>query len=71
MPSPLGVSGRRVSPTFLDRLVFGPFPFEALGLGWLANGAGLGPKVPTMPPFPAREGDHPRLEKRVSLTIIL
>ena len=27
--------------------MFGPFPFEALRLGWLAKGAGPGPKVPT------------------------
>ena len=33
---------------FLGQLVFGPFPFEALGLGRLAKGAGPGPKVPTI-----------------------
>ena len=55
-PNPLGVPGIRVGRAFLGQLVLGPFPFEALGLGWLARGAGPGPKVPTMPPFSCRGG---------------
>ena len=50
-PNPLGVPGRRVDQAFLGQLVLGSFPFEALGSGRLARGAGPGPKVPTMPPF--------------------
>ena len=46
--NPLGVPEWKVGPTFLGRLVSGPFPFEALGSGRLAKGAGLGPKVPTL-----------------------
>ena len=42
-PNPLGVPGQRVGRAFLGRLVSGPFPFGALGLGRLARGAGLGP----------------------------
>ena len=30
-PYPLGVSGQRVGPTFLGRLVVGLFSFEVLG----------------------------------------
>ena len=41
---------------FLGRLVSGPFPFEALGSGRLARGAGPGPKVPTMPTISCRRG---------------
>ena len=44
------VPGRRVDRAFLGRLASGPFSFGALGFGQLARGAGLGPKVPTMPP---------------------
>ena len=46
--------------------MFGPFSFEALGSGRLAKGAGpgFGPKVPTMPPFPVREEDHPRFGRK-------
>ena len=69
-PNPLGVPERRVDPAFLGRLVSGSFPFEALGSGRLARGAGLGPKVPTMPSFPAGEEDHPQLGKRIRLTVI-
>ena len=42
-----GVSEQRVGPAFMGRLVAGPFPFEVLGPGRLAMGAGPGPKVPT------------------------
>ena len=45
-PYPLGVSGQRVGPAFLGRLVARPFPFEVLGSGRLAMGIGPGPKVP-------------------------
>ena len=63
-PYPLGVSGQRVGPVFLGRLVTGPFPFEVLGSGRLAMGIGPRPKVPTMPPlFLPGEVNHPRLEK--------
>ena len=55
-PNPLGVPGWRVGRAFLGQLVSGPFPFEALGSGRLARGAGPGPKVPTMPPFSYRGG---------------
>ena len=41
---------------FLGLLASRPFPFGALGLGRLARGVGLGPKVPTMPPFFYRGG---------------
>ena len=47
-PNPLGVSGQRVGPTFLGLLVSGPFSFKALGSDWVARGAGLRPKVPTL-----------------------
>ena len=33
-----------------------PFSFKTLGLLWPAMGIGLGPKVPTMPPFSYRGG---------------
>ena len=69
-PYPLGASGRRVCLAFLGRLVAGPFPFEALGSGRLAMGVGLGPKVPTMPPFFYRGGKPSPFGKRISLTII-
>ena len=49
----------------------GPNPLEAPGSGRLTGGVGPGPKVPIMPPFsPAGEGDQPRLEKRIRLTVI-
>ena len=69
-PYPLGLSGRRVSPTLLGRLVAGPFPFEALGLGRMAMSVGPGPKVPTMPLFFYRGGKPSPVGKRVSLTVI-
>ena len=55
-PSPFGVPGRRIVQAFLGRLASEPSPFGALGLGQLARGAGLGPMVPTMPPFSCRGG---------------
>ena len=69
-PYPLGVSWQRVGPTFLGRLVAGPFHFEVLGSGRLAMGVGLGPKVPTMPPFFYRGGKPSPVGKRVSLIVI-
>ena len=69
-PYPLGVSGRRVGPAFLGRLVAGPFPFEALGSGLLAMGVGPGSKVPTMPPFFYRGGKPSLVGKRISLIVI-
>ena len=69
-PYQLGVSRRRVDPAFLGRLVAEPFPFEALGSGRLAMGVGLGPKVPTMPPFFYRGGKPSPVGKRVSLIVI-
>ena len=45
-PNPLRVPERRVGRAFLGRLPSEPNPFGALGLGRLARGAGLGPKVP-------------------------
>ena len=47
---------RRVSLAFGGQPVPGPFPFETLGSVRPAKGAGLGPKVPTMPPFSYRGG---------------
>ena len=48
-----------------------PNPLEDIGSSWLNGGVGPGPKVPTMPPlFPVGEGDHPRLGKRIRLTVI-
>ena len=46
----------RVSPTFGGQPVLGPFPFGTLGSVRPAMGVGLGPKVPTMPPFSYRGG---------------
>ena len=69
-PYLLEVSGMRVGPAFLSRLVVGPFPFEALESGRLAMGVGVGPKVPTMPPFFYRGGKPSLVGKRVSLTVI-
>ena len=56
--------GYSIDQAFLGRLAFGPSPIEALGLGRLAMGTELGPMVPTMPPFPAGEEDHPQSEKK-------
>ena len=42
-----GVSGERVGPAFMGRLVAGSFPFEVLGHSQLAMGFGPGRKVPT------------------------
>ena len=50
-PSPLRAPGRRIGWAFLGWPAFGPSPIGALVLGWLARGTGLGPMVPTMPPF--------------------
>ena len=69
-PYPLWVSGQRVGPAFLGRLVVGPFHFEVLGSGRLAMGVGPGPKVPTMPLFFYRGGKPSPVGKRVSLTVI-
>ena len=55
-PNPLEISGRRVGPAFVGRLMSGPFPLEALGSIWWARGVGSGPKVPTMPSFSYRGG---------------
>ena len=48
-PNPFGISGRRVGPTFVGRLVLEPNPSEALGLGRLAGDVGPGPTTPTYP----------------------
>ena len=75
-----GVSGQRVGPAFMGRLVAGPFPFEVLGPGRLAMGVGPGPKVPTMPPFFYRGGkpspdrkkskfDHPTMGNSLLLML--
>ena len=42
-PNPLEISGWRVGPLFVDRLMFGPFPLEVLGLIWRVRGVGPGP----------------------------
>ena len=62
--------GRRIDLAFLGRLDFGPSSIGALGLGRLARGTQLGLMVPTVPHFPAGEGDCPRLEKRTRLIVI-
>ena len=46
-PNPLEISRRRVGPSFVGRLMSGPFPLEALRSIWQARGVGPGPKVPT------------------------
>ena len=43
--------GRRIARVFLGRLVLGPSPIGALGLGRLARGTEPEPMVPIMPPF--------------------
>ena len=62
--NPLDISGWRVGPAFVGRLMSGPFPLEALGLVWRAKGIGSGPKVPTMPPFSYRGGSPPPTRKK-------
>ena len=70
-PNPLEISGLRVGPAFVGRLMFGPFPLEALRLVWWARGVGPGPKVPTMPPFfyrggrPSPTGKKSKIDRRI------
>ena len=47
--------------------MFGPFSFEAFGLGWLAKGAGPEPKVPTMPPFSCQGGRPSFVGKKIKV----